>query len=446
MVGAADDISSAAVKVKSSRERKSHRRAKTDDDIVMVDAGGPSEDVEVPSVKRGDPTAKKGGLGGMFGGLLAKARPDVKRGNTIHTEDEGRGLRREERKVRRSVRAQSDVEGFDPENPTMTGGATEEDQEARRAARRARRAEREAAERAAEETRMAKEDERRERRRRAEDEAEARRQEEKESRRAARREKQAQEEAEQQAAEAKEAERAMRRRLRKAEREIATPAGGGEPTGDEGRPKISERRRSHMASAKGAGEDEERRLRRDERRAQRATGERRSSRRESAPVVDDYFDPRNGSKPHYEPESAFIAADGLVYKDTKRKKPGWPHSGTSSWVKENADAPPPPDDAPNGDIAAVDETEADENARRALRKTRRRSKYDDVTGEDTEERRRRRASRRAEREAIRSSEGSQGDGYGRRSAYRDSGYGDQPLSRAPSTQGRGSWWKKIAGV
>ena len=188
------------------------QQAKQDDDIVMVDAGGPSE-----SLKRSDSVAKKAGLGGMFGGLLSKSRPDNKRRSTALTDDEGlRGLRREERKVKRPAkdRADTDVD----RDVTMSGATTEEDQEARREARRARRAEKEAAEEAAEDARRAKDEEKRERRRKQEEEAEARRQEEKEARRTARREQKAQEEAERQAAEAKEVERTERRRARKGER------------------------------------------------------------------------------------------------------------------------------------------------------------------------------------------------------------------------------------
>jgi hypothetical protein len=78
-----------------------------------------------------------------------------------------------------------------------------------------------------------------------------------------------------------------------------------------------------------------------------------------------------------------------------------------------------------------------------LRKTRRHSKYDGENEEDLEERRRRRESRRRERDAVKSSEGSQGNE--RRSSRRDSGFVD--AGRAPSAQGGlFSRWKKIAGV
>jgi len=82
-------------------------------------------------------------------------------------------------------------------------------------------------------------------------------------------------------------------------------------------------------------------------------------------------------------------------------------------------------------------------ARRHLRKTRRHSKYDDGV-DDQEDRRRRRESRRAEKDNVKSSEGSQGDG--RRSSRRDSAFVETG-SRAPSAQGGlFSRFKKIAGV
>jgi hypothetical protein len=86
----------------------------------------------------------------------------------------------------------------------------------------------------------------------------------------------------------------------------------------------------------------------------------------------------------------------------------------------------------------ADDTIADENVRRHLRKTRRLSKYDE---DDREERRRRRESRRAD--GMKSSEGSQGDV--RRSSRRDSGF--ITASREPSAQGGlFSRFRRIAGV
>jgi hypothetical protein len=415
----------------ASADVRFDKQAKQDEDIVMVDAGGPSENLGSSSAKRVSSSAKKAAGFGLLGGLLSSnARPEHKRRSTALTDDEGlRGLRREDRKIKRPARERSGIDGVDAD-VRMTGGAVEEDQEARRAARRARRAEREAAEKAAENARKAKEDERRERHRKREEEAETRRLEEKEARRTARREQKAREEAERRAIEAKEAERAERRRARRAEREAEKAAQtDAEPlTEDPGRSRRPNRRRSHR---EGSVDDEERRRRREERRARRISETPRTSRRASAPVVDSYFDPRNGSKSRgAEPE--FLPADGPVYKSSsRRRKPGWPHSGTDSWVQETSDAPPPPDVAPNVDTPADDL--ADENERRRLRKTR---------DEDSEERRRRRDSRRQsrqDRETLRSSEGSQENG--RRSSRRDSGFVE---SRAPSAQGGlFSRWKNL---
>lgn len=408
-----------------------NKQAKQDDDIVMVDAGGPSDNLG--GLKRSDSVAKKAGLGGMLGGFLSKTRPDNKRRNTAVTDDEApRGLRREDRKIKRPAKGRSEADDVDM---TMSGGAAEEDQEARREARRARRAEKEAFEKATEEARKAKDEERRERRRRQEEEAEAKIREEKDARRAARREQRAKEDADRLAADAKEAERAERRKSRRAEREVQTDVEG--LTEDPARLKKSDRRKSHMDGP--VEDDEDRRRRREERHRMRSTDAPKTSRRKSAPVVDDYFDTRNG-KPQARDE--YLPADGPVYKNSKRKKAGWPHSGTDSWVQETSDAPPPPEDAAPAEGGSPVDDVADEDARRRLRRTRKHSKVDEADAMD--ERQRRRESRRSEKAAtVRSGEGSQGDGL--RSSRRDSGFVD--TSRAPSASGGlFSRFKKIAGV
>lgn len=420
-----------------SANTRNFEQAQQEEDIVMVDGGGPSENLGSNGVKRSDSKAKKAaGFGGMFGGLLSKSRPDNKRRSTALTDDEGpRGLRREDRKIKRPAVDRPGGDTTD-RDMTMSGGAAEEDQQARRVARRARRAEREAAEKEAEDARRAKEEERRERRRKDEERREIRRQQEKEARRAARREQKAQEEAARQATEEKEAIREERRRARRAEKDAAyTDA---EPvTEDPGRLKKSGRRRSHIDTP--AEDSEERRRKREERRAMRSGDTPRSSRRKSAPVVDDYFDPRNGSKSR-PADDEFLAADGPVYQDSKRRKAGWPHSGTDSWVKDHSDAPPPPEDTPSAE-GVGDGGMTDDNARRSSRKSHRRSKHDD----DSEERRRRRESRRMDKDVGKSTEGSQGDG--RRPSRRDSGYVDTTPSRAASASGGlFSRFKKIAGV
>merc|ERR1711977_322839 len=300
---------------------------------------------------RSESTKKAAGLGGMLGGLLSKPRPETKRRATV--DEDVRGLRREDRKIKRPSRDRTETEDADV---TMTGGAAEEDQEARRA----RRLEKEAMEKAAEDARRAKDVERRERRRKQE----------KESRRAARREQKAAEEAERVAAEAKAAERAERHRAKRAEREAreATHTDGEPLTEGPERMKRSDRRKSHMDGP--LNEDDERRRRREERRAARGVETPKTSRRKSAPIVDSYFDSRNGSKARE------------TEKDSRRKKAGWPHSGTDSWVADHSDAPPPPDAAPVD--GRGDETAGDEGERRRMRKTRRHSKYDDGTEEDQE--------------------------------------------------------------
>jgi len=200
-------------------------------------------------------------------------------------------------------------------------------------------------------------------------------------------------------------------------------------TEDPGRSRRSGRRRSHIEGP--VDDEEERRRRREERRARRVSETPKTSRRTSAPIVDSYFDPRNGTKARGA-ELEFLPADGPVYKpSSRRQKSGWPHSGTDSWVQETSDAPAPPDVVPNFDTPADDL--ADENERRRLRRTR---------DEDPEERRRRRESRRhsrQDRETLKSSEGSQENG--RRSSRRDSGFVE---SRAPSAQGGlFSRWKNL---
>lgn len=396
-----------------------------DDDIVMVDAGGPSENHQPPSFKKSESRAKKAGLGGMLGGFLSKARPDATRKrSTAQTDDEGRGLRREGRKVKRARDAGTDGDM----DATMVGAATDDDQEARRATRRARRAEREAAETAAEDARKAN-DERSTRRRKREGGDEIRRQEDREARRAARREARAVEEA----ARIAEDERAERRRARRAEKEAAAAQVNDLLSPNREKRHKSERRRSTMDAA--TTDDD----RRDRRRHRTSETPRSSRRRVTEPDIKDYFDPRNSSR--RKGNDDVIPADGDVYRSStkhKTKRPGWPHSGTDSWVKDHSDAPPPPEDEGGPSVQAVDDTEADEETRRKLRKTRRTSRYEDDPNEDAE-RRRRRESRKAEKEQVRSMEsGSQG-----RTSRRDSGFVEQVLPRATSTAG--GWWSKIKG-
>ena len=136
---------------------------------------------------------------------------------------------------------------------------------------------------------------------------------------------------------------------------------------------------------------------------------------DTAQPVDDYFDSRNGT----DKASPAEQSRGKENKTRKSKRPGWPHSGTDSWVKDHSESPAPPPEIQKTSSVKVDELDgAGEEERRKLRKTRkaeRASRY-----EDEDERRRRRDARHAER-------------------------GDIPV-RSPARESKGSWWKKIAGV
>ncbi|KAH8815242.1 hypothetical protein F5884DRAFT_170872 [Xylogone sp. PMI_703] len=444
MTGADNDPAS----IDRTRDRKRKPKSKFEEDPAMVDPGRPLDNAGQFGHKRSDSGAKKlaSGIGGVFGGLLSKTRSDSKRRNTYLTDDENaRGLRRDDPRVRRGERVPSggeaDIEAV------MAGVEGDEEREARRAARRARRAEREAADRAAGDVprdaprdaprdiprerdapRAKDEDKeaRRERRRKREEEImEARRQEEREARRAARREQKAREDSDRLAEEAKEAERAERRRARRAEREREARADAA--VDDAARMRKPDRRKSH---ADVPDEEEERRRRREERRAQRAAEEANARRRKSVPA---------GDKHSRDAEPRYMPAEGRVYRDSRkeREKPSWVHSGMDSWVNDHSDAPPPPEDAPITEAPMVEDTLADEDARRRLRRTRRQAQYID----EEDERRRRHEIRRREREreAMRSSEGSQPENQSRNEAM----YTDPvPVPVAPA---KGSWWRKFTG-
>ena len=447
-------------------------RAKPDtqDDIVMVDPAGPSGDAEVvtgpddlnfveapreaPPLKRSATSAAKktdNKIMGLFGfGKTRRAsetlveRPKTTRTETskraLDTEDDERRLRREKRKVRRSVKADADVEGgFTTDAPGNAGGVTDaEDMEARRNERRAKRAalaeEREADIRAQEErrarrreaekiqaeARKSKAREIRDRRIREEEEREARRTEEKRARRAAREERQAQEDAE---AAAARAERHEKRRPRDLEPEDElTPLPNGDGPSSKSRLK-TERRRSHMDKPI-VDEDSSRRHRRTtERRSSHRTAGDKSSRRRSAPPVDDYFDSRNGVQG---------AGGEPVYANAN---PG--SDKTSSWVANQLNDPPeiPPieptviDAPPNANKGhGLDDYNEDEEQRKDVRKLRRHRdkggppQTDGEGGADGDRRRRRR--REGEKK---SSEGSEKDSRRRereKEPVRDSsGYG-----------------------
>jgi hypothetical protein len=396
-------------------------------------------------------------------------------------ENDDRRLRRDRREVRRSVRLESDAEAAATYgNVTGVVDMGVEDYDPRKEERRRRKAAKEAADREARETELREAEEREARRRELEQrelearkarakearerklrEDEARIREEKRARKAAR-EQAAVEERARKIAEEQEAQRQEERRARKAARERERQAAQATiPVRDvEERPSKSrnpERRRSH-AGPRSPQEEEERRARKEERRAHRASKEIRSSRRQSAPPVTDYFDPRNGGST-YPPEAEQYPIGGPVYHATQ---PLPPHTNdhTSSWVNSQIiePAPPPPaapavEDGVNTHIG-YDDSPASDEARREQRRARRESKYASMSPEEIERRRRKRESRRAERDTtFKSSDGSNpSDPYHRnkRSSRRMSSYGYvdgvktfDGRSAGGQALGKSSWWKGI---
>uniref|UniRef100_L2G4I0 Uncharacterized protein n=1 Tax=Colletotrichum fructicola (strain Nara gc5) TaxID=1213859 RepID=L2G4I0_COLFN len=164
-------------------------------------------------------------------------------------------------------------------------------------------------------------------------------------------------------------------------------------------------------------EDEARRIRREERRAARAaaeTGEEvrhRGSRRRSTRESGDEG----------------LASSRHRYRRDEEMKPAWPHSGTSSWVKEHTDAGPPPEDG--GQAEAIPMTE--DEMRRERRERRRRARYEEGTADEADDRRRK--ARREERERRYAGGGSEGSDERRRQAM---------FSDATP---RSSWWRKWTG-
>ncbi|PHH63701.1 hypothetical protein CDD81_5573 [Ophiocordyceps australis] len=265
-------------------------------------------------------------------------------------------------------------------------------------ARRARRSDREGLDKANEESPRWREDGRREKRRHGDDEDEAHRLEAREARRAERRAARQRHEEERRDLEEREARRAERRRAHR-EREAGARV---EREADEGLRRSG--REEHRRSRHVDTEDEEaqRRRRHEERRAARA-GEGDNGHR------------RRSSRRHAE----HAGEQQQAYGQRKGDKT-WPHSGTSSWVKEHSDAPPPPDD--------------DEQAKREARRAKRRAKHHEEAVDEAEESRRRR--RREERMRDRRMGGSDGSDE-RHHSRRNSGF----LDATP----RSSWWRKLTG-
>lgn len=353
------------------------------DDIAFVEA--PKE----RKLKRSNTVPKKpeggGGLMGLFGSLRRNTRPEIperRKSRSQRDEDgrhadlereESRRLRRDERK-RRSMRPDTDGEGFttDP-GPAAAPDTEAEDPEAKNAARKARRASRQAPAdelREAEERRARRKEKERAREmreRQAREEEEERRREEKRARRAAREERRAREEQEAREADARAAERRERRRLREQETYEAARA-----------------RRRHSRAG--------------ERPFERSADDGEKSKRRKSKI------PPEASK-----------APPVIS--------GNKHEKISSWVNSQADDPPEPPPVtptvldvppPPGEPLNVHSVSSDDEARRDLRRrARRRAKHPGLTDEEIDDLRARR--RRSERDGIKSSSGS-GD-YDRERGY-----------------------------
>ncbi|KAL9041168.1 MAG: hypothetical protein Q9214_004202, partial [Letrouitia sp. 1 TL-2023] len=432
MVNAIENpIINAPVPKKSSKSKEKISRPKpkngvkpadAGDDIVMVD--GPSADEpellafdetpKKPTLQRSATSAKKPNnskLMGFFGGFTKTRRasdggerPNRKsivgeneinftRKRTVNGRDDAsKRLRRNDRKVRRSDRPETDIDGFMTDAPLEGGGVTEaEDAEARREERRAKRAAKEAAAKEARDAEIKASEDRRARRREAERAQE-------EARKAKARERRTRREAEEETirAEEKRARRAAREdRLAKEATDGAAendpypteqPLSGKRRDGDllpsSSRPHHrSDRRRSYMDKPLDNERPKSRRIRTDH-----STSKHRRSVAASptAAGVDDYFDSRNGGDGGAGEEPYMHGAN----------------DHTSSWVKSQISdppAPPPiegtviepaPDLGPGVGKGGYDRDAIDaEDGRRAARKERRKSRMEGEGERRREERR-----------------------------------------------------------
>ncbi|KAI9874854.1 MAG: hypothetical protein M1830_009203 [Pleopsidium flavum] len=475
------------------------------DDIVMVEAGPSNGSPEIITgsdelafveeprqpapLKRSMSSAKKQDkLMGLFGSFRKSRRAseafEPPKSKAFSGDDDAKRLRRDDRKVRRSAKNEIEAEGVYADVLANDGAFTEPDEvEARKEERRSKRASRDIAtkqakeaeiraaedrraarretEKAAEEARRAKAREAREKRAREEEEDEARRQEEKRARRAAREERHAGGVSAPKDTGIRDGERRRRHR----DREVSN--GGPVPLVEQRspRPRKSERRRSHTdkpVPVQSPGEEADRHVRREQRRAH-GTPREKPSRRKSAPPVDDYFDPRNGSR---EVPVDEFGADAPIYSAPvplpAQADPymNGANDHTSSWVNSQIIEPPPPPPVeptvielpPTGSGRNHEDSTVEEDARREMRRARRHSKYASITPDDVEGRRHRRDSRRAEKEGLRSSEGSEGDKYARRKSdyagYMNGGpvkTFDGKMASAGAAK-RGSWFKKITNL
>ena len=457
-------------KIEHSKSKRQSRAGNDfEDDLVMVDAG-PSSGADVAEgpddmqfitkpkgLTRSSTSAKKSESrkSGLFGGFLKTRTTDTverPRSKTIVEQevtprkrtvtggdDSAKRPRRDEQSRdgrKRSEKTDRAEQGYVYDTAGDPAGATEaEEADARREERRAKRAEKDLTAREetlkyeadrrlkrrdAEKNKL-KDDKDQVKRSKKEDDAEARRQEDKEARRTAR-----------EARRAKEEEQANR----DLEEEILKPRSKRRDTDKElpaessSRPRKSDRRRSYI-DRPALEVDESRRTRREERP--------KSVRRKSTAPVEDYFDPRNGTRG---------APDTDPYGGNEH---------TASWVKSQASDPPEPplveptivEPAPDLRAASgADDLKAEEDLRRSShRKSKRSSRmYTDPIAEDQDSRRR----RRTEKEGIRSSEGSpEGDRYARRQSESLGGVklgaGAKTFDGKTGQGKRASWFQKALG-
>ncbi len=225
-----------------------------------------------------------------------------------------RSQRRGSEPRRRGTYPTTDEEG------ARRGEDEDAEREARRAARRARRAEKEAADRAAaeqaaEEARRAKDESRRERRRRQEEEDEARRQEEKEARRAERR--------------AQRARKTPTAALPSRKKPSAPSAEDGVPKWTQRRPRPRPAVPPGIMSAAGA--------------TNQMVPPARMMKSVADAEMPGVWKRRDGRLTIGMPDADTKRRTTTSTRGASRENTGgsWPHSGTSSWVKEHSDAPPP---------------------------------------------------------------------------------------------------------
>lgn len=357
---------------------------------------------------------------GLFGSLRKPPRPEPQRRKSQSRRDNDmteteKDERRVKRERRRSVKPDTDAEGFTTDAGPINGDTEADDAEVMKAERKARRreADRKARElelQEAEERRVRREKQREEREKqlREEMDREAQRREEKRARRAAREERRAKEEQEAKEAQMKVEAKAAERRERRRTRDVGDLNGGLSRHASKADRRRSERRSEDDYAKNHRSGDERPRI----------------TRRKTAP------DPA-------EPPRGY----GMPGKEK-----------TSSWINSQITDPPeaPPivptvlDVPPSNGNGPAHSLSSDEEARRRIRRqARRRSKYPDMADEDIEEMRSKRRESRLPREGAKSSSGS-GD-YERENGIRrrDSTY--EPVSRAPSSK-RTSWFKKLTSL